>query len=54
MVKFIKYFLSGTAIGATIYTYNFVSDSKEIAVLLMIIIGAWVFTIIDDIVSDTE
>lgn len=54
MVKFIKYFLSGTAIGSTMYIYQFISDSKEIAFLLVILIGAWVFSIIDDIDRDTE
>jgi hypothetical protein len=54
MVRIIKYFLLGSAIGTAIYTYNFVSDSTEIAVLLVILIGAWVFSIIDDIDSDTE
>lgn len=54
MVKFIKYILSGIAIGTAMYTYHFVSDSKEIAVLLVASIGAWVFSIIDDANSDTE
>jgi hypothetical protein len=54
MVKIIKYLLSGIAIGTAIYTYHFVFDSKEIAVLLVTSIGAWVFSIIDDIDSDTD
>ena len=54
MVKFIKYIFSGIAIGTAIYTFHYVSDSKEIAVLLVASIGTWVFTIIDDIDSDTE
>jgi hypothetical protein len=54
MVRIIKYFLSGSAISTAIYTYHFVSDSEEIAALLIILIGAWVFSIIDDIDSDTE
>jgi hypothetical protein len=54
MVKFIQYILLSIAIGTTIYTYHFVSDSKEIAVLLVTLIGAWIFSIMDDIDSDTE
>jgi hypothetical protein len=52
MVKFFKYILSGIAIGTAIYTYHYVSDSKEIAVLLVTSIGAWIFSIMDDIDSD--
>lgn len=54
MVKFFKYILSGIAIGTAIYTYHYVFDSKEIAVLLVTSIGAWIFSIMDDIDSDTE
>ena len=53
MVKFIKYFLLGSAISTSIYTYHFVSDSKEIAILLVTSIGAWIFTIMDEW-RDTE
>lgn len=53
MVKLFKYILSGIAVGTAIYTYH-IFDSKETAVLLATSIGAWVFSIIDDIDSDTE
>jgi hypothetical protein len=54
MAKFIKYILLSIAIGTAIYTYHFVSDSKEIAVLLVTSIGVWIFSLMDDIDSDTE
>jgi hypothetical protein len=53
MVKIFKYLLSGIAIGTAIYTH-YIFDSKETAVLLVTLVGAWVFSIIDDIDSDTE
>ena len=53
MVKFIKYNLLGIAVGTAIYT-DLIFDSKETAVLLVTLIGAWFFSIIDDIDRDTE